>query len=186
MNCLTPLVASVHRIEQGFPDAGLAQDSRLAEGAPCYPSPDWWKPAAEDVARDSARIEDAFCSLIHRHAIPAAGPPAESAPTCADDTTAHASPTPFVIDVRTRPGSQGFPPPLNHSHLLRMRPLQIVVAHGNVIRYFLLRALQLPANAWLRLVVPHASISTLNVTSEGHVILTGCGDVGFLDPGQVS
>ena len=80
---------------------------------------------------------------------------------------------------------------LNHIH--RPDPDQeesyttVLVCHGNVIRYFALRALQLPPDAWLRLAVFNASVTSLTVDDEsGSVSLRGLGDVGHFDPSHIT
>jgi serine/threonine-protein phosphatase PGAM5 len=45
--------------------------------------------------------------------------------------------------------------------------VDVIVGHGNVIRYFVCRALQLPPDAWLRLGLANASITVLNVRPSG-------------------
>jgi serine/threonine-protein phosphatase PGAM5 len=62
----------------------------------------------------------------------------------------------------------------------------VLVCHGNVIRYFAMKALQLPVNAWLRTTVANCSISTLVVHSDGHVSLRGLGDCGHLSTEDVT
>lgn len=57
---------------------------------------------------------------------------------------------------------------------------------GNVIRYFVLRALQLPPEAWLRLAVYNASITVLTVSATGRVSLRMLGDVGHLPPEMIT
>ncbi|KAJ1629356.1 histidine phosphatase superfamily, partial [Pavlovales sp. CCMP2436] len=56
----------------------------------------------------------------------------------------------------------------------------VVVCHANVIRYFVCRALQLPPEAWLRMSLPHGSLTTLCVYPVGRVSLQGFGDAGHL------
>lgn len=56
----------------------------------------------------------------------------------------------------------------------------LVVCHGNVIRYFLCRALQLPPEAWLRFATFNTGITHLRVGPSGNVSLQGFGDVGHL------
>jgi serine/threonine-protein phosphatase PGAM5 len=51
-----------------------------------------------------------------------------------------------------------------------------------VIRYFVMRALQLPAEAWLRLAVSNASITVLYLYPSGRVSLYNLGEVGHLPP----
>ena len=56
----------------------------------------------------------------------------------------------------------------------------LLVCHGNVIRYFVCRALQLDPHHWLRFSVYNASITVLDVYSNGRVSLKLLGDCGFL------
>jgi hypothetical protein len=63
---------------------------------------------------------------------------------------------------------------------------EVLVCHGNVIRFFALRALQLPPEAWLRMAVAHASITTITITAEGDVLLSALGDAGHLDAKDVT
>lgn len=62
----------------------------------------------------------------------------------------------------------------------------VLVCHGNVIRYFALKALQLPVDAWLRTSVANCSISTLHIGPSGKVSLRGLGDVGHLAPKDIT
>lgn len=62
----------------------------------------------------------------------------------------------------------------------------IIVCHGNVIRYFVCRALQLPPEAWLRIDLRHASITWLSVYPNGGVSLRCLGDSGHLPPRLVT
>ena len=43
----------------------------------------------------------------------------------------------------------------------------MLVCHGNVIRYFVARALQLDPEIWLRMAVNNASYTVLDVHSDG-------------------
>lgn len=63
---------------------------------------------------------------------------------------------------------------------------EVVVCHGNVIRYMTLRALQLPPEAWLRLCTFNCSVTYLVVRPTGSVSLRALGDVGHLDPPMVT
>ena len=47
----------------------------------------------------------------------------------------------------------------------RADSVDVVCCHANVIRYFVMRALQLPPEAWLRVSLTHASITLLQVRS---------------------
>lgn len=62
----------------------------------------------------------------------------------------------------------------------------VVVCHANVIRYFVCRALQLPPEAWLRMSLPHCSLTTLCVYPAGRVSMQGFGDAGHLAPRATS
>jgi serine/threonine-protein phosphatase PGAM5 len=63
----------------------------------------------------------------------------------------------------------------------------IVVAHGNVIRYFLLRALQLPPEAWLRFGGMNGSVTILRIApATGRVSCIGFGDFGHLSLEQAT
>ena len=62
----------------------------------------------------------------------------------------------------------------------------LFVCHGNVIRYFVCRALQIPGDHWLRLSLYNASITVLDIHSNGNVSLKILGDVGFLQPTMIT
>lgn len=57
---------------------------------------------------------------------------------------------------------------------------EIIVCHANVIRYFILRALQLPPEAWIRMTLKHASMSWISINDEGYCTLLAAGDAGHL------
>jgi len=62
----------------------------------------------------------------------------------------------------------------------------IVVCHMNVIRYFTLRALQLPPEAWLRLGGFNGSLAYLTIRPNGSVSLQAFGDFGHLPLDEVT
>jgi serine/threonine-protein phosphatase PGAM5 len=62
----------------------------------------------------------------------------------------------------------------------------LLVCHGNIIRYFVMRALQLPPDAWLRTAVWNASITIIEVHPTGRVSLRCMGDVGHIPGKQIS
>lgn len=64
--------------------------------------------------------------------------------------------------------------------------VDILVMHSNMIRYLLLRALQLPPEAWLRLSTPHCSITSFKITDKGYVSLSCYGSYGHLLPDQIT
>jgi hypothetical protein len=61
---------------------------------------------------------------------------------------------------------------------------EIIVCHGNVIRYFFCRALQLPPEAWLRLSIFNCSLTYLIVKPNGRVSCRMLGDIGHLGYGH--
>lgn len=63
----------------------------------------------------------------------------------------------------------------NHDH-----EFEIIVGHGNVIRYFFCRSLQLPPEAWLRISTFNCSITYLIIYPNGYVSCRMLGDVGHL------
>lgn len=63
---------------------------------------------------------------------------------------------------------------------------EIFVCHGNVIRYIVCRALQLPPEAWIRFSLDHGSITWLVIRSDGRVALKCLGDSGHIPPDRIS
>ena len=57
---------------------------------------------------------------------------------------------------------------------------EIIVCHAIVIRYFVCRALQVPAEGWTRMSLPHASITWLTIYPTGRVVLQCLGDAGHI------
>lgn len=68
----------------------------------------------------------------------------------------------------------------------KQHEFEIVVAHGNVIRFMALRALQLPPEAWLRLSTFNCSVTYIVVRPSGRVSLRTLGDVGHLPEDSLS
>ena len=60
----------------------------------------------------------------------------------------------------------------------------VIVAHMNVIRYFVARALQLPPEVWLRFRGDNCGITEIIVGPEGGVSLGRFADTGHLEIGQ--
>ncbi|KAJ3312609.1 Serine/threonine-protein phosphatase pgam5, mitochondrial [Boothiomyces sp. JEL0838] len=58
--------------------------------------------------------------------------------------------------------------------------VDIIVGHGNVIRYCFLRALQLDPAKWLRLAPYNASITRFSINEEGLVSTRGFGESGHI------
>jgi len=64
--------------------------------------------------------------------------------------------------------------------------VDILVCHGNVIRYCVCRALQLDPAAWLRMSVANGSITVFSISPSGRVKITTVGDAGHMPPDMIS
>ena len=62
----------------------------------------------------------------------------------------------------------------------------LYVCHGNVIRYFFMRALQLPPSAWLRLSVANGSITTMSISPDGRVSVSTLGNSGHFPAEKIT
>ena len=58
----------------------------------------------------------------------------------------------------------------------------LIVCHGNVIRYLVTRALGVDTSAWLEMSVGNASITHIRVEADGRYKVISVGDVGHLPP----
>lgn len=59
---------------------------------------------------------------------------------------------------------------------------ELFVAHGNVTRYLVTRALGVDTTAWLEMSVAHASMTTILVEPDGRFKVIAVGDSGHLPP----
>jgi serine/threonine-protein phosphatase PGAM5 len=57
---------------------------------------------------------------------------------------------------------------------------EVVVAHGNVIRHWVCKALKIDSTKWLSMDVSHTSITTIRIDKNGHFVLLGFSDNGHL------
>jgi len=62
----------------------------------------------------------------------------------------------------------------------------VVVCHGDVIRYFVMKALGVDTKAWLGMSVAHASLTVIRVQAGGSMTVLAVGDVGHLPPNMQS
>lgn len=62
----------------------------------------------------------------------------------------------------------------------------VIVCHGNVIRYFLTRALQLPPGGWLRFSLMNGSVTRLSVRGDGSVSVRNVGDTLGMAPADTT
>jgi serine/threonine-protein phosphatase PGAM5 len=58
----------------------------------------------------------------------------------------------------------------------------VLVAHGNVIRYLVARALGVDTSSWNGMAVAHASLTVIRVRPNGAMVVLSVGDVGHLPP----
>ena len=58
----------------------------------------------------------------------------------------------------------------------------IYVCHGNVIRYFITRALGVDTRAWTSMTVAHASLTIIQVSTNGGFRVIAVGDAGHVPP----
>jgi len=63
---------------------------------------------------------------------------------------------------------------------------ELLVCHGNVIRYLVTRALGVDTAAWLEMSVGHASITRIRIEADGSFKIVSVGDVGHLPPNLLS
>ncbi|MBI2836861.1 MAG: histidine phosphatase family protein [Acidobacteria bacterium] len=57
---------------------------------------------------------------------------------------------------------------------------ELLVCHGNVIRYLVTKALRVDTKSWLEMSVGHASLTVIRVQADGSFKLITVGDVGHL------
>lgn len=62
----------------------------------------------------------------------------------------------------------------------------LIIAHANVIRYFVCRVLQFPADGWLRLALNHASITWVSIKPDGCVKIRCLGDTGHMPVNMIT
>lgn len=62
----------------------------------------------------------------------------------------------------------------------------MLVCHGNVIRYLVTRALGVDTAAWLGMSIGHASITRIRVKADGGISVISVGDVGHIPPNMLS
>jgi len=58
----------------------------------------------------------------------------------------------------------------------------VLVCHGNVIRYFVMKALGVDTKAWIKMAVGHTSLTVIRIRQDGRMTVLTVGDVGHLPP----
>ena len=102
----------------------------------------------------------------------------------------HAADTPRRRDGRGEAGGpqRPVPPELDRLAAKLLAPAtgldrgELIVAHGNVIRYLVTKALAVDSMAWLGMSIGHASLTVLTVDAKGAARVIAVGDVGHLPP----
>jgi serine/threonine-protein phosphatase PGAM5 len=61
---------------------------------------------------------------------------------------------------------------------------EVIVCHGNVIRYCVCRALGVDTQAWLGMTIANCSLTVMQVKPDGSVRLVSYDDVGHIPPAQ--
>jgi serine/threonine-protein phosphatase PGAM5 len=59
---------------------------------------------------------------------------------------------------------------------------EVLVCHGNVIRYFVTRVLGVDPLSWLRMSIGNCSLTIVRINSDGTMKLLSFGDVGHIPP----
>ena len=62
----------------------------------------------------------------------------------------------------------------------------IIVSHGNLIRYFVMRALQAPPEDWINMDIYNCSICQINIEANGRPMLISHNDSGHLHTDQLT
>jgi serine/threonine-protein phosphatase PGAM5 len=170
----------------------------LREGGPTRPEPDTWTPyggpSEAEYWKDGARIEAGFRWLFHR---PKAKKQSaskdkenEPIPNAKEEKKSETKKTKNAAEeekvtapkaVKKAAAKPASPPPAAQEETH-----EIVVCHGNVIRYSLLRLLQLPPEAWLRFSLYNGSITRVEIRSDGLCSVRCVSDAGFMKPSEIS
>eukprot|EP00756_Hemistasia_phaeocysticola_P045904 Hpha_TRINITY_DN19663_c0_g1::TRINITY_DN19663_c0_g1_i1::g.186273::m.186273/K15637/PGAM5; serine/threonine-protein phosphatase PGAM5 len=134
----------------GYLGRSVEHDERLREGFPCRPEPDHptWVNAIpeEDRIKEPIIMEEAFLNVV--------GP-------------------------RERPLRRKVNSLEEAKEVVKAQPechADVVVCHGNVIRYFVCRSLQVPPERWLNMTIGNGSMTTIDVRGSGMLVLRGVGE----------
>ena len=130
--------------------------------------------AVREIDANHSRVEAAFQKYFHR-ADPNDSENENHSPEAIEPNSSNSNDT----DVESPDDDDLLPPvpvvPQDPKH-----EFEIVVAHGNIIRFFFCRALQLPPEAWLRISTFNCSITYIMIYPNGYVSCRMLGDVGHL------
>jgi serine/threonine-protein phosphatase PGAM5 len=157
---LTRAIETADIISKHLPDVPrTSPNQNLNEGRPAHVIPRKRPMSLEGVHEGSARIEAAFRTYFYRS-------------------------MPEMIEELPKP--EDAPPQEKEPKPEDAHEVEIIVCHGNVIRYFALRALQLPPEAWLRTSTFNCSLTYLVCKPHGSVSMRMFGDVGHMPMDEIT
>jgi serine/threonine-protein phosphatase PGAM5 len=84
---------------------------------------------------------------------------------------------PDTIAEGKRQADRAFDRFFKKSRILRT---ELLVCHGNIIRYLVARALRVPGTTWRKMAIYHASITEIRIHSDGRAVLFSYNDVAHL------
>ena len=181
-----------------------APDRNLNEGRPSHVVPSRQPMDSLAVAVDGPRIETAFRTYFYRAVEPKKKKKdkekekdkenvndakkegeASSSGGVGSAAAAQQGVTPLPSPSSSSSSSSSSPPPPPASDATVAPPptrheFEIIVCHGNVIRYFFMRALQLPPEAWLRLCTFNCCLTYFTIRPNGNISCRSLGDYGHL------
>lgn len=144
----------------------LEVDPTLGERYPCWVSPHSNGMGKSDILKEDVEAaEDVFHRYFYR--------PQLVAPSFRGSVTRWWSSVSGALFTSPRPR---FPSVTQETEAV----VDVAVAHSNMMRYHILRALQLPPEAWLRLCTPHCSLTILKFSENGKVSVTVYGSASHL------
>jgi len=62
----------------------------------------------------------------------------------------------------------------------------VIVCHANVIRYFVMRAMQVDPSAWLRITLHHGSVTKMRVFGNGDIRIYTVGEASYMPSEKLS
>ncbi len=103
-------------------------------------------------------------------------------PTRRSEVMAHEKPAALAACAAQldRVFAQYFRPAKGHEQI------DLLVCHGDVIRYLVTRALGVDTRAWLEMSVGNASITKIRIEADGSFKVIAVGDVGHLPPAMLT
>ena len=166
----------------------IEKSDLLREGGPIRPEPDTWTPyggpSEAEYFRDGARIEAGFRWLFHRPKTNEKNVSKDVNKSTAQEKKSETKEKNAADDDK---GAASLKKVVNKPPAAQEETThEIVVCHGNVIRYSLLRLLQLPPEAWLRFSLYNGSITRVEIRSDGLCSVRCVSDAGFMHPEEIS